>query len=71
MAIETFSGKVKLEDVIGTYQERDGMLFLPLPHPSGVSRWLLDPAHKALHRRALEILAEWRTAYKLDEDIDK
>jgi len=71
MAIETFCGKVKLEDVIGTYQERDGMLFLPLPHPSGVSRWLLDPAHKALHRHALEILAEWRTDYNLDEDIDK
>src|SRR6266566_8267570 len=71
MAIETFSGKVKLEDVIGTYQERDGILFLPLPHPSGVSRWLLDPAHKALLRRALEILAEWRTVYNLDEDIDK
>src|SRR5947209_10619714 len=71
MAIETFCGKVKLEDVIGTYQERDGMLFLTLPHPSGVSRWLLDPAHKALHRHALEILAEWRTDYNLDEDIDK
>jgi uracil-DNA glycosylase family 4 len=71
MAIETFWGKVKLEDVIGTYQERDGMLFLPLPHPSGVSRWLLDPAHKALLRRALEILAEWRTVYNLDEDRDE
>jgi len=56
---------VKLEDVIGTYQEREGMLFLPLPHPSGVSRWLLDPAHQQLHQRALEILAEWRVAYGL------
>src|SRR2546427_8298894 len=40
MAIETFFGKVRLEDVIGTFQERDGMLLLPLAHPSGVSRWL-------------------------------
>jgi len=65
MAIETFFGKVKLEDVIGTYQERDGMLFLPLPHPSGVSRWLNDPDHLNLHQQALEILAEWRVAYNL------
>ena len=65
MAIETFFGKVKLEEVIGTYQERDGMLFLPLPHPSGVSRWLNDPEHLKLHQRALEILAAWRVAYQL------
>ncbi len=65
MAIEAFCGKVKLEDVIGTYQEREGILFLPLPHPSGVSRWLNDPAHLKLHQRALEILAEWRIAYNL------
>ena len=65
MAIETFFGKVKLEEVIGTYQEREGMLFLPLPHPSGVSRWLNDLEHLKLHQRALEILAAWRVAYQL------
>jgi len=65
MAIETFFGKVKLEEVIGTYQEREGMLFLPLPHPSGVSRWLNDPEHLKLHQRALEILAAWRVIYNL------
>ncbi len=66
MAIEAFLGKVKLEDVIGTYTERDGMLLLPLPHPSGVSRWLLDPTHMALLRKALAILAEWRITYYLE-----
>jgi uracil-DNA glycosylase len=65
MAIETFFGKVKLEEVIGTYQKHEGMLFLPLPHPSGVSRWLNDPEHLKLHQRALEILAAWRVAYNL------
>ncbi len=65
MAIEAFLGKVKLEDVIGTYREQDGMLLLPLAHPSGVSRWLLDPAHQELNRRALAILAEWRVMYQL------
>lgn len=65
MAIETFCGKVKLQDAIGTYQEREGMLFLPLPHPSGVSRWLNDKDHLKLQQRALELLAEWRVTYKL------
>ena len=65
MAIETFFGKVKLDEVIGTYQEREEMLFLPLPHPSGVSRWLNDPEHLKLHQQALEILAQWRVVYKL------
>src|SRR2546429_7856893 len=65
MAIETFFGKVKLEEVIGTYQEHGGMLFLPLPHPSGVSRWLNDPEHLKLHQRALEILTAWRVTYNL------
>jgi uracil-DNA glycosylase family 4 len=65
MAIENFFGKVKLEEVIGTYREREGMLFLPLPHPSGVSRWLNNPEHLKLHQQALEILAAWRVAYNL------
>ncbi len=65
MAIETFLGKGRLEDLIGTFEERDGMLFLPLPHPSGVSRWLNVPEHQELHRRALELLAGWRVEYGL------
>ena len=65
MAIETFFGKVKLEEVIGTYLEREGKLFLPLPHPSGVSRWLNNPEHLKLHMQALEILAQWRMALNL------
>ncbi len=65
MAIETFLGKGRLEEIIGTYQERDGQLFLPLPHPSGVSRWLNDPEHKKLHQRALALLAGWRETYQL------
>ena len=67
MAIETFLGKVKLEDVIGSFQEREGQLLLPLPHPSGVSRWLLDAAHQQLLKQALAILSEWRVLYHLDE----
>src|SRR5436190_11366110 len=31
MAIEAFFGKVQLEQIIGTFEERNGMLLLPLP----------------------------------------
>src|SRR5437660_256810 len=65
MAIEAFLGKVRLEDIIGTFKERDEMLLLPLPHPSGVSRWLNDAEHMELLSKALEILAEWRERYGL------
>jgi uracil-DNA glycosylase len=65
MAIEAFFGKIRLEDVIGTYRERNDMLFLPLPHPSGVSRWLNDSAHQQLLRKALMLLAKWREMYEL------
>lgn len=65
MAIETFCGKTRLDAIIGTSLDRDGMHFLPLPHPSGVSRWLLAPEHQALLTQALEILAGWRVKYVL------
>ena len=41
------------------------MLLLPLPHPSGVSRWLNDPVHQRLHQQALEQLSAWRVAHQL------
>jgi uracil-DNA glycosylase len=63
MAIEAYFGKGRLEDIIGTYQERDGIFFLPLPHPSGVSRWLNAPEHQQLLHEALALLAEWRATY--------
>jgi uracil-DNA glycosylase family 4 len=65
MAIEAFLGKGRLEEIIGTYIQRDEMLFLPLPHPSGVSRWLNDSAHQELLHHALNLLAEWRVMFGL------
>lgn len=60
MAIAAFLGPQRLEDVIGEGFEHNGVLLIPLPHPSGVSRWLNDAAHQQLHARALARLAEWR-----------
>jgi uracil-DNA glycosylase len=49
-----------LTELVGSLRpaERAGHVFrlLPLPHPSGVSRWLNDPAHVARLDEALAIL---------------
>ena len=49
-----------LADLVGSLRpaERAGHVFrlLPLPHPSGVSRWLNDPAHLARLDEALAVL---------------
>jgi len=60
MAIEHFLGRSSLQSVVGTMVEIDGRRILPLPHPSGVSRWLNDPDHQRLVERALEQLARSR-----------
>lgn len=62
MAISAFLGPQRLEDVIGEAFERNGVLLLPLPHPSGVSRWLNDEDHQRLLARALERLTAWRAS---------
>jgi uracil-DNA glycosylase family 4 len=60
MAIAAFLGPRRLEEVIGTGCEQSGARLLPLPHPSGVSRWLNAPAHQARLSQALELLSRWR-----------
>lgn len=64
LAATAFLGPAPLAELVGTLRpaERSGhrFLVLPLPHPSGVSRWLNDPANRARHEAALEWLAEER-----------
>ncbi len=68
MAIEAFIGRMKLSDAVGSAVERDGVTLIPLPHPSGVSRWLNDPAHQALLKRGLARLASIRAAWEAEDD---
>jgi uracil-DNA glycosylase len=59
LAIRTFLGPVKsLTAVVGTTVTRDGVLYIPLPHPSGVSRWLNEPANVAAVAQAMRILKD-------------
>lgn len=61
LAIARFLGPGPLEDRVG---QRFGArpVMVPLPHPSGQSRWLNDPANRARLASALEMIAELRTA---------
>lgn len=67
MAIAAFLGVARLEEVVGEAFERNGAHLLPLPHPSGVSRWLNDTDHQALLARGLHRLSTWRQEW-LAED---
>jgi uracil-DNA glycosylase family 4 len=56
LAIERFWGKVPLHESVGRSRRDGDRVLIPLPHPSGASRWLNDPANRALLDRALRIL---------------
>src|SRR5258706_1534391 len=64
LAIERLWGKHQLREVVGKVRQDGERLLIPLPHPSGASRWLNDPANRALLDRALRILR--REARALD-----
>src|SRR5579883_489370 len=63
MAIRAFLGPGLLERFVGEVIERDNRLWVPLPHPSGVSRWLNDPIHQAQVDRALAALSALRERF--------
>ena len=49
----------RLTDAIGERYERDGATAIPLPHPSGASGWLNDPANRRRRDAAVRlVLAE-------------
>jgi uracil-DNA glycosylase family 4 len=59
MAINRFLGPGPLEDRVGErFGERP--VIVPLPHPSGTSRWLNDPANRERLAAALELIADLR-----------
>lgn len=60
MAITRFLGAGRLEDRVGKSFARDGRQYLPLPHPSGQSRWLNEPANRERLESALALLRDFR-----------
>ena len=60
LAIRTVLGPVpSLAAVVGTSRVIDGVRYLPLPHPSGVSRWHNDDANRSAVARAMDQLRGW------------
>jgi uracil-DNA glycosylase len=56
LALRRLLGRTGLADCIGRRFEHDVAAVVPLPHPSGVSIWLNDPAHRALVERAVSLI---------------
>jgi uracil-DNA glycosylase len=61
LAIARFLGPGRLEERVGRVFG-EGPPVLPLPHPSGQSRWLNDPANRERLERALGLLSKLREA---------
>jgi uracil-DNA glycosylase len=60
MAIDAFLGQHPLVETVGRIFEVDGRCLVPLPHASGVSRWLNAPANRARLDQALAELGRLR-----------
>ena len=58
LAMSYFLGDVDFTETIGEAYQREGRMILPLPHPSGVSRWNNAPENQARLGRALARLKE-------------
>jgi uracil-DNA glycosylase len=56
LAIDRFLGRRALGECIGCEFERNGAIVVPLPHPSGVSRWTNAPENRRLLDDALALI---------------
>jgi uracil-DNA glycosylase family 4 len=56
LAIRRLLGRRALDECIGATFEYAGALVVPLPHPSGVSRWLNAPANRARLEEAIALI---------------
>lgn len=60
LAIRSALGRVpSLSSCVGNAVIREGVRYLPLPHPSGVSRWLNEPRNVEAVGRAMGHLQGW------------
>src|SRR5205823_4686670 len=59
-----FGAHARADALVGralTWERAPQASVLALPHPSGASTWLVDPAHVPLWHRSLDLLADaWR-----------
>ena len=65
MAIDAYLGKKPLVATVGQVFDSDGHRYLPLPHASGVSRWLNAPENRDVLDRAIKELSRLRVELHL------
>ena len=65
LAASRFLGQKPLREIVGKAFEQENWTVVPLPHPSGVSRWLNDPENQRLVDDALARLSRIRGEHGL------
>ncbi len=68
LAIKELLGITRLSEAVGETVKRDGLVYVPLPHPSGASTWLNTPENKKRLDRALAALKEQAVAWRPDRE---
>jgi uracil-DNA glycosylase len=58
LAARSLLGFASLSDCVGTVVSVDNIPAIPLPHPSGASGWLNDPANRERVARAADLVKE-------------
>ena len=66
LAIKELLGITRLSEAVGKAVRRDGVVYVPLPHPSGASTWLNTSENKERLDRALATLKEQAAALRAD-----
>ena len=56
LATRSLLGLKSVTECVGRRFEHDGAVAIPLPHPSGASSWLNDPANRARVEDAVELI---------------
>lgn len=68
LSIKELLGIERLSEAVGETFRRDGVVYVPLPHPSGASTWLNDANNKERLARALAALGEQAAALRQDKE---
>lgn len=55
-----FPARQSLASIIGTSKEENGRLIIPLPHPSGASRWHQSAQNRARIQEAVDLIRVWK-----------
>jgi uracil-DNA glycosylase len=56
LAAKRLLGIARVTESVGRRFEHDGAAAIPLPHPSGASGWLNDPANRAQVAEAAKLI---------------